>query len=129
MSPLRTFATVAALAAVLGLAETASAQQRVPPDARGFQRYLINQQNANARMATTVAAADPLRRTYAWDLPPSVPTDRTYSWYAPPSDMQVVIQATTSEPRYVTVVSPDGTKRTFRAEGPVVIRRPIVVRR
>lgn len=64
-----------------------------------------------------------------WDIPTGAPTGRTYTWYAPPAGYQVVIQATPTEPRSVTVEGPDGSTRTFRLEGPVIMRvREYVVR-
>ncbi len=107
---------------------TLAAPPRIPPDARGYQRYLL-QQNAAAAPVRDATTAVPMRRTYTWDLPPEVPLDRTYTWYAPPSEFKVVIMATPSQPRWVTIVQPDGSKRTFALEGPIVVRRPVVVRR
>jgi hypothetical protein len=53
---------------------------------------------------------------------PGAPLNRTYTWYAPPAGYQVIREGTPSQPRFVTVVGPDGKARTFRLEGPVVVR-------
>lgn len=63
-------------------------------------------------------------------LPPGAPLDRTYTWYAPPEGYEVVMEGTPSAPLMVTVTGPDGRQRTYRLEGPVVMRpSSYVVRR
>jgi hypothetical protein len=66
-------------------------------------------------------SADNTRHT-SYYVPTGAPVNRTYSWYAPPAGYQVVMEGTSSVPRTVTVVGPDGTSRTTRLEGPVVMR-------
>jgi hypothetical protein len=55
-------------------------------------------------------------------LPQGAPLGRTYTWYAPPAGYQVIMEGTPSDPNYVKVVGPDGKSRTFRLEGPIVMR-------
>jgi hypothetical protein len=61
-------------------------------------------------------------RTAPWYIPADAPLNRTYTWYAPPAGYEVIWQATPSEPRFVTVVGPDGISRIVRMEGPLVTR-------
>jgi hypothetical protein len=55
-------------------------------------------------------------------LPAGAPVNRTYTWYAPPAGYQVIMQGTPTAPRAVELVGPDGTSRTYRLEGPVLMR-------
>jgi hypothetical protein len=71
--------------------------------------------------ASSRSATDNTRQTN-YSIPPGAPLDRTYTWYAPPAGYEVVLEGTPSEPRTVTVVGPDGSSRTTRLEGPVVMR-------
>jgi hypothetical protein len=70
---------------------------------------------------STASATEAPRQT-SYYLPSGAPLGRTYTWYAPPAGYQVLMEATPSQPSYVTVVGPDGKSRTFHLEGPVVMR-------
>jgi len=74
-----------------------------------------------AAAAGSRPSADNTRLT-SYNLPVGAPVDRTYTWYAPPAGYKVVTKGTPQEPRTVTVVGPDGTARSTRLEGPVVVR-------
>jgi hypothetical protein len=92
----------------------------IPPDAKPYQRLLIEQEHARWQ-ALPRRAAEPSFEA-PWRFPPGAPARGTYSWYAPPRGYKVIREATPSAPQEVTVVGPDGSKRTFLLEGPVVMR-------
>jgi hypothetical protein len=71
--------------------------------------------------ASRRSSADNTRLT-SYSLPLGAPVDRTYTWYAPPAGYKVVTEGTPQAPRMVTVVGPDGTVRSTRLEGPIVVR-------
>jgi hypothetical protein len=66
-------------------------------------------------------------RTFAWYAPPGSGStntvgqyDRTYAWYAVPANVNApATMEPAAEPRYVSIVGPDGRTRTFRLEGTV----------
>jgi hypothetical protein len=102
-------------------APPASAQSpRIPPDAKGYQRARLLQQFAQQQALESSPAPAPSYRT--WYLPQGAPTHRSYTYYAPPRGYTVIREGTPSAPQVVTVVGPDGRRRTYRLEGPVVMR-------
>jgi hypothetical protein len=130
MSSFGRLALTALTAALLLSAAPASAQvprPYIPPDAKAYQRLMLEQE-ARRRAETRRPAAEPSFEA-PWKFPPGAPARGTYTWYAPPSGYKVIREATPSAPQEVTVVGPDGSKRTFLLEGPVVMRlRYVIVR-
>jgi hypothetical protein len=60
--------------------------------------------------------------TSRYYIAPGAPMDRTYTWYAPPEGYEVIREGTPSAPIPVTFQGPNGQRRTFPVEGPVVVR-------
>jgi hypothetical protein len=60
--------------------------------------------------------------TARYYIPAGAPMDRTYTWYAPPGGYEVIREGTPSAPVPVTFQGPNGVRRTFPVEGPVVVR-------
>lgn len=88
--------------------ETATAQyfygnvSRIAPGTRGFKRSRMMQQQLKESLALAPAIG---------------PFDHTYSWYAiHPEALMPGVQK-----KYVTIVGPDGQKRTYEVQGPVII--------
>jgi hypothetical protein len=119
-------AGLAVAAAALLYAGPAAAQPApgpvIPPGAKVFERQRIIEDwrrwQAEHRPATET------RRETRPYIPPGAPLDRTYTCYAPPEGYEVLYAGTPAAPRWVTVLGPDGTPRSYRLEGPVVVRRP-----
>lgn len=108
-------------AGLLLVARPAAARApRIPADAKGFQRTVLLQESLQRQALSTRPAAEPRHR--AWNIPPGAPLRGSYTYYAPPKGYKVIREATPSAPRYETVIGPDGSRRTFRLEGPVVMR-------
>jgi hypothetical protein len=75
-----------------------------------------------ATPASSVSADN--TRTTRYYIPTGAPVNRSYTWYAPPAGYQVIMQGTPAAPREVELTGPGGTSRSFRLEGPVVMRTP-----
>jgi hypothetical protein len=123
---LTALAAVVLLSARPAVAGTPPGPQ-IPPDARGFQRTMIQQEWLRRQPTSRRPVAEATHQE--WYIPRGAPLRGSYTWYAPPKGYKVIREGTPSAPRYQTVIGPDGTRRTFRLEGPVVTRlRYVAVR-
>jgi hypothetical protein len=131
-SPRLALGGLAAMAVTLLAAGPAAAQAPrrplIPADAKAYQRLQLEQEYARRAARPKRAGAEPTFEA-PWKYPAGAPARGTYTWYAPPSGYKVIREATPSAPQEVTVVGPDGTARTFKLVGPILMRlRYVAVR-
>lgn len=78
--------------------------------------------------AVPAAAQYPVQsplNTRGWQITRALMANQRHTTQAPtPPYIPPTTQVVTQEPRYVTVIGPDGRSRTFQIEGPVVVVRP-----